>query len=157
MSKGFSAVQIKGTLGRDPELKATATGTRLANFSVAVERGYGDRVQTDWHNVVVWREDLISFVEKFLKKGKSVYVTGELQVRSWDDKQTGAKRTVTEIKADRIEFADDGTGSKSGSSPRQERSSPSPQTRQQAAPPPRAVTSSDPWGGAEISDDDIPF
>lgn len=151
MSKGFSAVQIKGTLGRDPELKATPNGTRLANFSVAVERGFGDKTQTDWHNVVVWREDLLNFVEKYLKKGKTVYVVGELQNRSWEDKQSGAKRTVTEIKADRIEFADSGE-SKSGSSG-QQRSSTT-QHRQQATPQARTTAPVE-----EPFDDgsDIPF
>lgn len=137
MSKGFSAAQIKGTLGRDPEIKSTPNGTRLANFSVAVERGFGDKAQTDWHNVVVWREDLLNFVEKYLKKGKSVYVVGELQNRSWEDKQSGAKRTVTEIKADRIEFADTGEA-RSGSSGQQRSSTTQP--RQQAAPQARATT-----------------
>lgn len=142
MSKGFSAAQIKGTLGRDPELKATPNGTRLANFSVAVERGFGDKTQTDWHNVVVWREDLLNFVEKYLKKGKSVYVVGELQNRSWTDKDTGSKRTTTEIKADRIEFADSGE-SKSGSAG-QTRSGTT-QPRQQAAPQARATPTDDPF------------
>lgn len=153
MAKGFSAAQIKGTLGRDPEIRAIPSGARVANFSVAVERGFGDKAQTDWHNVVVWREDLLAFVDKFLKKGKAVYVAGELQVRSWDDKQTGAKRTVTEIRADRIEFADDGGGSKSGSAPRQERSALAPQTRQQAAPQTRAAATENPFE----DDSEIPF
>jgi len=152
MSKGFSSVQLKGTLGKDPELRSTPNGTRVANFSLAVERGYGDKTQTDWHNCVAWK-DLADFVEKYLKKGKSVYVTGELQVRSWDDKNTGQKRYVTEIKADRIEFADDGGGSKSGSAPRQERSAPAPQTRQQAAPEARTVATNDPFEDPE----DLPF
>lgn len=148
MSKGFSAAQIKGTLGRDPELKAAPNGTRLANFSVAVERGFGDKAQTDWHNVVVWREDLLNFVEKYLKKGKAVYVVGELQNRSWTDKDTGSKRTTTEIKADRIEFADSGE-SKSGSSGQQRSNTTQP--RQQAAPQARAQAepSSDPFGEDE--------
>ena len=151
MSKGFSAAQLKGTLGRDPEVRSTPNGTRVANFSLAVERGFGDKVQTDWHNIVAWK-DLATFAERFLKKGKSIYVTGELQVRTWDDKQTGAKRTVTEIKADRIEFAD--SGETSGSSTRQERSSPAPQTRQQVVPPPpRATVASD----NPFEEEDIPF
>jgi single-strand DNA-binding protein len=137
MAKGFSAAQIKGTLGRDPEVKSTPNGTRVANFSVAVERGYGEKVSTDWHNVVAWK-DLADFCEKYLKKGKSVYVTGELQVRSWDDKTSGQKRYITEIKADRIEFADSGE-SKPGGQQRQSTAQP----RQQAAPQARATSQAD--------------
>lgn len=148
MSRGFSAAQVKGTLGRDPESRAIPSGAKVVNFSVAVERGFGDKSITDWRNVVCWGQ-LAEFAEKYLKKGKSVYVTGELQDRSWDDKQSGAKRTVTEIRADRIEFADDG-GSKSGSGTRQERTASAPATRQQAAPPVRTAS-------APANDDPDPF
>lgn len=150
MSKGFSAAQVKGTLGRDPEVRSTPSGAKVVNFSVAVERGFGDKLTTDWHNIVAWGA-LAEFVERYLKKGKSIYVTGELQVRSWDDKQTGAKRTVTEIKADRIEFADSGEA-KSGAA-HQERSSSVPPVRQQATSAPRSGATDDPFQ----DEDSIPF
>jgi len=86
---------------------------------------------------VAWK-DLADFCEKYLKKGKSVYVTGELQVRSWDDKTSGQKRYITEIKADRIEFADSGE-SKPGGQQRQSTAQP----RQQAAPQARATSQAD--------------
>lgn len=149
MSKGFSAAQVKGTLGRDPEVRAIPSGAKVVNFSVAVERGFGDKAVTDWRNIVAWGS-LAEFAEKYLKKGKSVYVAGELQDRNWDDKQTGQKRTVTEIRADRIEFADSGESSKPQTAQRQ-----APPERQQAAPPPRAQAN--PFDDTEISDDDIPF
>lgn len=148
MSKGFSSAAIKGTLGKDPDVRSTPNGTKVANFSVAVERGFGDSKTTDWFNVVAWKS-LAEFVEKYLKKGKTVFIAGELQTRSWEDKQTGAKRTVVEVKADRIEFADDGQKSDSGSSGRAPAQT---QTRQQTAPQTRQESS-----GWEASDDDIPF
>jgi single-strand DNA-binding protein len=146
MSRGFSAAQVRGTLGRDPESRATSSGTKVVNFSLAVERGYGDRAITDWRAIVCWGP-LAEFAEKYLKKGKSVYVTGELQDRSWDDKQTGAKRTVTEIRADRIEFADGGESKTGGAATR---TAAAPATRQQAAPPARTVS-------APANDDPDPF
>ena len=89
MSKGFSAAQVRGVLGRDPDIRATPSGAKVANFSLAVERGFGDKAVTDWRSIVAWGS-LADFVEKYLKKGKAIYVSGELQDRSWDDKQTGA-------------------------------------------------------------------
>jgi single-strand DNA-binding protein len=148
MSKGFSAAQVRGVLGRDPDIRATPSGAKVANFSLAVERGFGDKAVTDWRAIVAWGS-LADFVEKYLKKGKAVYVSGELQDRSWDDKQTGAKRTVTEIRADRIEFADTGNAPSGGGDrpSRQERSAPAP--RQQAAPQTRSTEPAghdDPFG-----------
>ena len=148
----FSVGTIKGTLGRDPESRATPNGDKVVNFSVAVGRGYGDKKTTDWWNITTWGKQA-DFAEKYLKKGKRVFVTGELQLRSWTDKQGVAKLTP-EIKADRVEFADDG-GSGESKTPvtRQERAAPA--ARQQAAPAARASApasdESDPFG------DDIPF
>mgnify|MGYP002418173988 CR=1 FL=1 len=67
----------------------------MANGTVVPER-------TEWHNVVV-RRDLVSFVEKWVKKGSGLYVEGKIRTRSYDD-QSGVKRYVTEIHADRVEF-----------------------------------------------------
>lgn len=148
MSKGFSNAVIQGTLGRDPETRSTPGGAKVCNFSLAVERGFGDKISTDWFNVVAWKERA-DFAEKYLKKGKAVTISGELQVRSWDDKQTGAKRTTTELIADRIQFADLG-----GSKPEGSTRTSAPATRQQTAPAPRA-TAPEPDGFDDP--DAIPF
>ena len=155
MSKGFSFAQVGGTLGKDPESRSTSTGTKVVNFSVAVEKGFGDRASTSWFNIIAYDKNA-EFAEKFLKKGKSVTVSGDLQIRSWDDKNSGQKRYVTEITAYKIDFADSGT--RSGGE-KQERSAPAPQTRQQTTAPTRAgydTATTDSFSG-EISDDDIPF
>jgi len=152
MSRGFSFAQIGGVLGKDPESRSTPGGTKVVNFSLAVEKGFGDGLKTNWFNIVAFR-DTAEFAEKYLKKGKSVTVTGDLQTRSWDDKQTGAKRTATEIIAYKIDFAD--SGSKSDS-PRQERTASAPATRQTAAPRTRSTAPAEP----DPFDDDpdaIPF
>jgi single-strand DNA-binding protein len=117
----------------------------VVSFSVAVEKGFGEKKSTSWFNCVAFK-DVAEFAEKYLKKGKGVLVTGDLQARSWEDKATGAKRTTTEIIAYKIDFLD--TGSRSGDQPaRQERAAPAP--RQQATPQPRATTApeeEDPFG-----------
>ena len=149
MSKGFSFAQVGGTLGRDPESRSTSGGVKVVNFSVAVEKGFGDRASTSWFNIIAFDKNA-EFAEKYLKKGKPVVISGDLQVRSWDDKQTGQKRTATEIVAYKIDFADSGTRSGGDNTSRTTTQAP----RQQAAPQARATA---PAEDAFISDDDIPF
>jgi single-strand DNA-binding protein len=98
---------IAGNLGRDPEIRVTNSGVKVASFSIAtserwIDKSTGEkRENTDWHNIVVWggrdgKDGLVGVVEKFLTKGDAVYVEGEQQTRKWQDK-TGADRWSTEI------------------------------------------------------------
>jgi len=144
MSKGFSFVVVGGGLGRDPEIRSTQGGKRVASFSVAVEEGYGERQSTAWYDCIAW-EPLADFVEKHLKKGKQVIVSGSLQTRSWDDKSTGAKRTKTEIVAKDIKFGDDG---KSGGSGQPARAAAAPPARRET-PQPERREAADPFGDEE--------
>ena len=135
MSKGFSFAQVGGFLARDPETRSTPSGVKVVNFSLGVEKGFGDKASTSWFNVICFKDNA-DFAEKYLKKGKSVMVTGDLQTRSWDDKQTGQKRTTTEIIAYKIDFMDTG-GSKSEAPAR---AAAAPQARRETpAPAPRAT------------------
>jgi single-strand DNA-binding protein len=143
MSKGFSLVVVEGGLGKDPETRSTPTGVKIVNFSIAFERGFGDKAHTCWMDVVCFG-DSASFAEKYLKRGKSVRVVGELDVRSWDDKTTGAKRYKTEIVADKLSFTDSGSDRKTDAPARQ---AVPPPTRQQAVPQTRAEA--DPFADPE--------
>ena len=105
----LNKVIIIGNVGKDPTVKYFDSGNAIANFTVATsEKGYtlsnGIEVpeRTEWHNIVVSRER-VQFVEKWVKKGSLVYVEGKIRTRNYDD-QSGTKRYVTEIYADRIEF-----------------------------------------------------
>jgi single-strand DNA-binding protein len=96
-------------VGKDPDVRYFDRGSAIANFPIATsERGYtlanGTKVpeRIEWHNIVV-RRDQVSFVEKWVRKGSSVYVEGKLRTRNYED-QAGVKRYVTEIYADRVEF-----------------------------------------------------
>jgi len=154
LSKGFSFAIVEGGLSRDPESRALPSGAKVTNFSLGFERGFGDKVHTCWINVVAFKEQA-EFTEKYLKKGKNVRVSGEIDVRSWDDKQTGQKRYSTEIIADKIQFVDS-PGGKTSDAPhatRQERAVPAP--RQQAASAPRAATNDNPFD--DDDPDAIPF
>ena len=105
----MNKVILIGNVGKDPDVKYFDSGSAQATFPLATsERGYklqnGTEVpeRTEWHNVVV-RKESVSFVEKYVKKGSQVYVEGKIRYRSYDD-ASGAKRYITEIMCDKIEF-----------------------------------------------------
>lgn len=149
--KTFSVATVGGVLGKDPESKALPSGAKVVSFSIAVEKGFGDRKSTSWFNILTF-DKAAEFSEKYLRKGKPVIVTGDLQIRSWDDRETGAKRYSTEITAYKVDFGESGGTSSGGDKPaRQERSAPAPRTQQVA--PARSTAPVE----AEISDDDLPF
>ncbi len=100
---GVNKVILVGNLGKDPEVRHLEGGTAVASFTLATSEVYkdksGQRVeQTEWHNIVVWR-NLAEIAEKYLKKGMSIYLEGKLRTRSWEDKDK-VKRYSTEIIAD---------------------------------------------------------
>ncbi len=104
---GINKVIIVGRLGRDPEVRYTADGTAVANFSVATSDEWRDREtgekreRVEWHRVVAWRK-LGEICGQYLSKGRLVYVEGKLQTRSWD--QDGVTRYMTEIQASDVQF-----------------------------------------------------
>ena len=100
-------VIVLGRLGQDPELKHTAGGSAVSNFSVATNESWMDKQgqkqeRTEWHRIVVWGK-LAERCNQYLSKGRQVYLEGRLQTRSWEDKQ-GQKRYTTEIQANSVEF-----------------------------------------------------
>ena len=100
---GINKVILVGHLGRDPEVRTTESGAKVARFSLATTETFKDKNgerkdQTEWHNIICWR-GLAETAEKYLNKGKLIYVEGKLRTRSWDD-NTGAKRYTTEVYAD---------------------------------------------------------
>ena len=146
---GYCSVVVVGNLGKDPEIRSTGSGKKVASFSLAVDQGYGDNKKTEWVNIIAW-EKLAELAEKFLKRGKTVALSGYLQTSSREDKQSGQKRYKTEVVARDITFMDSGSRSDGGT-----RQAPAP--RQQAAPQARATTTTEDPFATEISDDDIPF
>ena len=95
-------VSLIGRLGKDPEVRTTSSGKSVANFTLAVDYGYGDRKTTSWIPVQVW-EKTAELAAKFLAKGSQVAVEGRLQQRSWEDRD-GNTRSVLEVVADRLDF-----------------------------------------------------
>lgn len=106
-------VILVGNLGADPELKYTPTNRAVCNLSIATSETFKDKSgarqeKTEWHRVVVWGEQAET-ANKYLAKGRSCYIEGRLQTRSWDDKD-GKKKYSTEVVADRIVFLGGGGG-----------------------------------------------
>ena len=106
---------IMGRLTADPELRTTASGVAVTTFSVAVDRRFqrqGEEKQTDFINVVAWRQTA-EFVSRYFHKGSMIAVRGSIQQRNYEDKN-GNKRTAFEIVAEEVSFcgskAETGTG-----------------------------------------------
>ena len=93
---------IMGNVGRDPDIRFTQNGRKIAGLSVATteswkDKASGERVQrTEWHRVVIMKEALANIVEQFVRKGSTVHITGKLQTRHWIDKNK-QDRYTTEI------------------------------------------------------------
>lgn len=103
----LNRVMVLGNLGQDPELRYTANQTPVVTLNVATTDVRTDRdgqkqESTEWHRIVVWGKQAENCA-KYLAKGRSVFVEGRLQTRSWDDK-TGQKRYTTEIVAQMVQF-----------------------------------------------------
>lgn len=100
----MNKVFIMGRLGNDPELKYTPSGLAICSMSIATTEKYKEETRTQWHKVVVFGK-LGELCNQFLKKGRQAWIEGQIQTRSWDDKE-GHKRYVTEIIAKEVKFLD---------------------------------------------------
>jgi len=105
----LNKVTLIGHLGKDPELRNTASGMPMATLRIAMDENYVDRDgnkvdRTEWHSVVIFQRQAENCA-KYLSKGSFIYVEGSLQTRKWQDQQ-GQDRYTTEVKATRIQFLD---------------------------------------------------
>ena len=112
MAKSINQVILMGRLTRDPEMRTTTTGKSIASFSLAVDRG-GDSDQADFFDITAW-EKLGELVNQYLSKGRRCLVQGRLRQDSWDDKETGKKRSKVEVVATDVTFLDGPSGDSAG-------------------------------------------
>jgi len=139
----INKVILVGHLGRDPEVRFTAGGTTVANFTLATNDVWTDKAgekqeRTEWHRIVVWGKQA-EIMGEYLTKGKQVYVEGSLQTREWNDRD-GNKRQTTEIRAQRVIMLGRGEG------------------RSEAAGASRGGDmDADTGPGPQMAEDDIPF
>lgn len=102
MAGSVNKVILLGNLGRDPEVRQTQDGTKIVHLAIATSERWRDRQsgepreKTEWHRVVIFNDRLGEVAEKYLSKGRQVYVEGQLQTRKWTD-QSGQERYTTEI------------------------------------------------------------
>jgi single-strand DNA-binding protein len=113
MAKSINQVILMGRLTRDPEVRTTSTGKTITSFSLAVDRG-GQDDATDFFDVTAW-EKLGELVSQYLSKGRRCLVQGRLRQDSWDDKETGKKRSKVEVVATDVTFLDGPSGDNAGS------------------------------------------
>lgn len=132
----LNKIVLQGRFTKDPELRRTPQGTEVASFSIACDRGGKDK-GCDFVDIVAWR-NTAEFISKYFRKGDMVLLEGRLQVRTYQDKDTGKNRNTYEVVADSAHFC----GTKN------ESSAAAPVAMQTAAP-----------AGFEIVDDstDLPF
>lgn len=102
MAGSVNKVILVGNLGADPEVKSFSNGGRICNLRIATSESWNDRQsgerreRTEWHSVVIRSDGLIGIAERYLRKGKKVYLEGSLQTRKWTD-QNGNDRYSTEV------------------------------------------------------------
>jgi single-strand DNA-binding protein len=111
VARSLNKVMLIGNLGSDPDVRTVASGTKVAEFSVATSRQWNDRngqqqEKTEWHRIVAWgyspdKDGLAGVAERYLHKGDRVYVEGQLEYRSYEDKE-GVTKYITEIRANEM-------------------------------------------------------
>ena len=154
MARGVNKVILVGNLGRDPEMKYTASGAAIANITVATSESWNDKQtnerveKTEWHRIVAFQR-LAEIMGEYLKKGSQVYIEGKLQTRKWQD-QNGQDRYTTEVVANDMQMLGS-RGGEGGGRPQGAGGGfrNNPPAQQKAAPADS--------GSGGFDDDDIPF
>ena len=153
-------VILIGNLGRDPEVRYTASGAAICNVTIATSRQWKDKTsgerqeETEWHRVVFY-DRMAEIAGEYLKKGRPVYVEGRLKTRKWTDKD-GVEKYTTEIVATEMQLLgsrDGGGGGGAAGGDESASSRPAPAARPAPAPKPAPKAAT----GFEEMDDDIPF
>ncbi len=146
----FNKVILLGNLTRDPEIRYTPKGSAVCDLGIAVNRVYttegGERrEEVTFVDVVLWAR-LAEIAGEYLRKGRPVFIEGRLQMDSWDDKQTGQKRTKLRVVGESMQLLGGRPGGAAGETT-EETTSPGSKT----ATPPKSARP------AEPDDDEIPF
>lgn len=156
MAGSVNKVILIGNVGKDPEIRTTNNGSRLVNMSVATSESWKDKAtgerkeNTQWHRVVVFNEQLVGVIERFVKKGSKVYLEGQLETRKWTDtegKDNYSTEVVLRPYSGQLTMLDSRGSSEGGDYTRSSGSNEAPSFNSPAAS----------GGYAADLDDDIPF
>jgi single-strand DNA-binding protein len=156
MAGSVNRVILVGNLGKDPEVRTTQAGERVATLSLATSESWNDKQsgerkeRTEWHRVVIFNDRVVDVAERFLRKGSKVYVEGSLATRKWTD-QTGVERYTTEVVISRYRGELTMLDTRSGSTAGDSGSASEPAARQPAQRAPAGKVF------AGELDDEIPF
>lgn len=148
MAGSVNRVFLIGNLGADPEVRRLSSGDPVVNIRIATSESWRDKAsgereeKTEWHNVVIFNDQIAKVAEQYLKKGMKVYVEGQLQTRKWTDQQS-QDRYSTEIVLQKFRGELQMLDTKSDDAPKQERKANRDDPRE--------------YGGREDLDDQIPF
>lgn len=167
MSGSVNKVILVGNLGRDPEVRRLNSGDSVVSFSLATSETWRDKAsgerkeRTEWHNVVIFNENIGKIVEQYCKKGAKVYLEGQLQTREYTDRD-GNQRKTTEVVLQRFRGELTLLDSRGRGDPSEERGGfdqPQGSGFVRSSAMERAQSRSGPGGGgtADMIDDDIPF
>jgi single-strand DNA-binding protein len=151
----LNKVMLIGNLTRDPELRYTPSGKAVTDVSIAINRVWvNDQGQkqedTTFVDVTLWGRQA-ELAQQYLTKGRGIYVEGRLQMDTWDDKETGKKRSRLKVVGENMQFLPDGGRGATGGGPQRSGGSPS----SQASEPPRGASAAPADDYQE--EDDIPF
>jgi single-strand DNA-binding protein len=152
----FNKVMLMGNLTRDPEVRYTPKGTAVAELGLAVNRIYSGennekREETTFVDVTLWGRTA-EIAGEYLKKGRPVFIEGRLQLDSWEDKQSGQKRSKLKVVGEGMQLLGSPRGSGGGGNEGEEsQSAPRPSGGSRPAAPPKSAPSAAP------DDDEIPF
>ena len=155
----LNKVMLIGNVGKDPEVRDFEGGLRRASFTLATTEQFRDREQTEWHNIIAWRQ-LAELADKYIRKGSQIYVEGRITTRSWDGND-GTKRYTTEIVANTIQLLGrrpEGQGGDPGPQPEQRYSRPAAPAASAApssAPAPAPAAQAANFDSTDV--DDLPF
>src|SRR5689334_13459114 len=157
----FNKVILLGNLTRDPEVRYTPKGSAVCDLGLAVNRSYtmdsGEkREEVTFVDVVLWSR-LAEIAGEYLKKGRGVFIEGRLQLDTWDDKQTGQKRSKLKAVGEHLQLLGSrgGGAQGEGTEPGADSAGANPPQRRGSTPGPRPQVARDPDLDAEP--DDIPF
>lgn len=153
MAGSVNKVILVGNLGADPEIRALESGQKVARLSLATNRSYnnrdGQRVdETEWHRIEVWGR-LAEIAEKYLTKGRTIYVEGRIRTRKWTD-QNNIEKYTTEIVGETLTML----GNRDDARPAAQPQSNEPL---QATPPTSQPAPTQPVAAPAAEEDDLPF
>lgn len=162
MARGINKAILIGNLGNDPDMRYTASGTAIANISLATAESWRDKnsgeqqERTEWHRIVFFGR-LAEVVGEYLRKGSQIYVEGRIQTRKWQDKE-GNDRYSTEVVANEMQMLGGRGGAGAGAPMNTNSQARAPEARNTAPPPDKSAPAVRPGAApADDFDDDIPF